>query len=138
MWGEWFDPERAVAVAGLSAQVSLKTLCLAKQLLRGDDLTYERGFPEFGTQVRRSAKIISIDADGVPTAKWTIDATGEEHSISFESLNKLEHAILDSDGRVPRNKRANGNAWKAIRVFRKGRSLGRVWQIRKQYYEKNN
>ncbi|KAF8987865.1 hypothetical protein BDZ89DRAFT_1152585 [Hymenopellis radicata] len=39
-------------------------------------------------------------------------------SIEFTGPSMLENAILDMDGRVEKNKRPNGNAWKTLTIWR--------------------
>ncbi len=134
MWGDIMDPEKATQ-AGQSAHISLQVLCQAKRILPNDDLLYERGFGKVSINVKQFVTIKKIDPTGIPTAAWTCDLTGEKASKEFHSLNMLEHLILDVDGRVEKEFRPNGNAWKSIKVFRKNRLLGRMWTIRKEHYE---
>lgn len=49
----------------------------------------------------------------------------------FETPTALETKILDQHGKVTKDKRPNGNAFKSIRLLRDGKDLGRLFDIRK-------
>lgn len=49
----------------------------------------------------------------------------------FETPTALETKILDQHGKVSKDKRPNGNAFKSIRLLRNGKDLGRLFDIRK-------
>jgi hypothetical protein len=97
-----------------------------------DELRYERGFDKLKVYVKARAKITKISPAGALTAEWTTDE--ERHTAEFETLSKIEHSILDSDGRVPRDKRPNGNSWKVFKVYRNNQLLGRIWGLRMELF----
>jgi hypothetical protein len=44
--------------------------------------------------------------------------TGSTMSVAATNPSMLEHAVLDSDGRVARSSRPSANAWKTFTVYR--------------------
>jgi hypothetical protein len=56
----------------------------------------------------------------------------------FETPTALETKILDHGGKVPKDKRPNGNAFKSIRLIRAGTDMGRLFDIRKDGDNKND
>lgn len=56
----------------------------------------------------------------------------------LETPTSLETKILDHVGTVPKDKRPNGNAFKSLKLFRGGEDLGRLFDIRKDYFEGKN
>ncbi|KAJ3338254.1 hypothetical protein HDU93_009780 [Gonapodya sp. JEL0774] len=105
-------------------------------MLVGDELVYRRGFGQSMAEVEGSAKILSITAKG--QFKVEIQSRGKTAAPSkvFDSLNALENAIVDLDGRVAKSKRPNGNAWKSFEQKREGRSRGKMWEVRMTEWEK--
>ena len=50
----------------------------------------------------------------------------------------LEKRLLDQDGRVPKSKRPNGNAFKSIRIVRGSEDIGSLFDVRMSAFEKLN
>lgn len=55
----------------------------------------------------------------------------DEIFTDFETPTALETKILDHHGKVTKDKRPNGNAFKSIRLVRDGKDMGRLFDIRK-------
>lgn len=57
---------------------------------------------------------------------------------TVDNPTTLETQLLDEDGRIPRGKRPNGNAFKAIRVVRRAEDIGSLFDVRMTAFDKLN
>jgi len=63
----------------------------------------------------------------------------KDPALVFDDIVKptaLETQIIDEDGRVPKDRRPNGNAFRSIKLIRNGKNLGSLFHIRKEYFYK--
>lgn len=51
-----------------------------------------------------------------------------------DSMTKLENAMMKEDGRAP-NPIPNGNAFKTMRIIRKGEDIGSIFDVRAKFYQ---
>jgi hypothetical protein len=70
------------------------------------------------------------------TAEWTRTGVDDLTIEGVASLTAFENLLLKEDGRGPA-KIPNGNAWKTLRVIRKGEDLGCVFDLRIKYYHQH-
>ncbi|CAO3599683.1 unnamed protein product [Absidia cylindrospora] len=128
-WGELSDREKPTNVAGDSKSITLKDMC-RKGLIREDDvLVYKRNFSACKVIVSKTMKVIKCD--GSLGLSITLDDQVYE---DFETPTALETKILDHHGKVARDKRPNGNAFKSIRLIRDRKDMGRLFDIRKEAF----
>ncbi|KAG1444088.1 hypothetical protein G6F56_010436 [Rhizopus delemar] len=128
-WCE-IDKEKAHNVAGDSKNITLKDMC-RKGLIREDDvIVYKRNFSASKTVVCKTMKVLK--ANGLSGITIQID---DEVFQDFETPTALETKILDYQGKVAKEKRPNGNAFKSIRLIRAGKDMGRLFDIRKDSFE---
>ncbi|KAG1138793.1 hypothetical protein G6F38_010296 [Rhizopus arrhizus] len=129
-WGELMDKEKAHNVAGDSKNITLKDMC-RKGLIREEDvIVYKRNFSASKTVVCKSMTVVK--ASGLSGISIQLDG---EIFQDFETPTALETKILDHHGKVAKDKRPNGNAFKSIRLIRAGKDLGRLFDIRKDSFE---
>lgn len=69
-----------------------------------------------------------VKASGLSGISIKLD---DEIFEDFETPTALETKILDHHGKVTKDKRPNGNAFKSIRLIRAGKDMGRLFDIRK-------
>lgn len=69
-----------------------------------------------------------VKASGLSGISIKLD---DEIFEDFETPTALETKILDHHGKVAKDKRPNGNAFKSIRLLRSGKDMGRLFDIRK-------
>ncbi|EAU83430.1 hypothetical protein CC1G_12333 [Coprinopsis cinerea okayama7 len=119
-----------------AAQIKLTTLVKEGTIQEGDILAYRRTFTTLNITVEKDAIIHSIDpkthsltvlteggtAKDVPS--YLLDSLPQNPSLptkltNITSPSTLETGLLDTDGRVEKSARPNGNAWKAITVWRR-------------------
>lgn len=67
------------------------------------------------------------------TAEWTRDGIADKTVENVASLTALEALLLKEDGRAP-EKLPNGNAFKTIRVIRKGEDIGCMFDVRAKFW----
>jgi len=67
-------------------------------------------------------------------AEWHKDNVPDKTIEKVMSLQALETLLCKESGRAP-EKLPNGNAWKSIRVVRKGEDIGCIFDIRVKYYD---
>ncbi|KAF5348247.1 hypothetical protein D9756_010528 [Leucocoprinus leucothites] len=121
--------------AGASAELKLSDL-VKDGVLRVDDIiAYKRNFSGLGLTVRKDAIIQSTDplkytltvlmpekATNELPSSLTYHNPGspgsEIVSVTISTPQMLETHILDTDGRVKKDQRPNGNAWKNFTVYR--------------------
>ncbi|CAO3608680.1 unnamed protein product [Cunninghamella echinulata] len=128
-WGEISDREKMHNVAGDSKSITLKDMC-RKGLIRVNDvIVYKRNFSACKVIVSKSMKVVK--ADGTLGLSITMD---DQLFEDFETPTALETKILDHHGKVARDKRPNGNAFKSIRLIRNGKDMGRLFDIRKDAF----
>jgi hypothetical protein len=70
------------------------------------------------------------------SAEWTRAGVADLTVEGVASLTALENLLLKEDGRAP-IKIPNGNAWKTVRIIRKGEDLGCVFDLRVKYYHQH-
>ncbi|KAI8079669.1 uncharacterized protein B0P05DRAFT_541525 [Gilbertella persicaria] len=125
-WGDLIDKERAHNVAGDSKSITLKDMCRKGLIREQDVIVYKRNFSACKVVVSKSMTVVK--ACGLSGISIQLD---EEIFEDFETPTALETKILDHHGKVTKDKRPNGNAFKSIRLIRAGKDLGRLFDIRK-------
>ncbi|KAI8082066.1 Asx homology domain-containing protein [Thamnidium elegans] len=125
-WGELIDKERAHNVAGDSKNITLKDMCRKGLIREGDVIVYKRNFSACKVVVSKSMTVVK--ASGLSGISIKLD---DEIFEDFETPTALETKILDHHGKVTKDKRPNGNAFKSIRLIRAGKDMGRLFDIRK-------
>ncbi|KAG2200679.1 hypothetical protein INT47_005835 [Mucor saturninus] len=125
-WGELIDKERAHNVAGDSKNITLKDMCRKALIREGDVIVYKRNFSACKVVVSKSMTVVK--ASGLSGISIKLD---DEIFEDFETPTALETKILDHHGKVTKDKRPNGNAFKSIRLIRAGKDMGRLFDIRK-------
>ncbi|KAI8364319.1 hypothetical protein EDC96DRAFT_511307 [Choanephora cucurbitarum] len=125
-WSDLADKERAHNVAGDSKSITLKDMCRKGLIREQDVIVYKRNFSACKVIVSKSMTVIK--ACGLSGISIQLD---EEIFEDFETPTALETKILDHHGKVTKDKRPNGNAFKSIRLIRAGKDLGRLFDIRK-------
>ncbi|KAF9032283.1 hypothetical protein BDZ89DRAFT_1234534 [Hymenopellis radicata] len=118
-----------------AADVKLSDMVAAAVLKVGDVISYKRHFSGLDVVVEKDAVIQSLNPRTRAVTVLLPDSTTQylpadllsrtpgdpDDSIwnaTFTGPSMLENAILDMDGRVEKNKRPNGNAWKTLTVWR--------------------
>ncbi|KAJ3577001.1 hypothetical protein NP233_g51 [Leucocoprinus birnbaumii] len=126
---------RTNANAGASADLKLPDLVKDGVLRVGDIVAYKRNFSQIGLTVQKDTMIQSIDplkhTLTVLMPKNAIQSLGpsltclnpddqgsEAIAVTISTPQMLETFILDTDGRVKKSQRPNGNAWKCFTVYR--------------------
>jgi hypothetical protein len=68
------------------------------------------------------------------TNEW--EKAGVENRLikNVDSMTMLENALIKEDGRV-QGRIPNGNAFKTMRIIRKGEDLGSVFDVRAKFYQ---
>ncbi|KAL0145043.1 hypothetical protein V8B55DRAFT_1458014 [Mucor lusitanicus] len=125
-WGELIDKDRAHNVAGDSKSITLKDMCRKGLIREQDVIVYKRNFSACKVVVSKSMTVIK--ACGLSGISIKLD---KEIFEDFETPTALETKILDHHGKVTKDKRPNGNAFKSIRLIRAGKDMGRLFDIRK-------
>ncbi|KAF8539095.1 Asx homology domain-containing protein [Trichophaea hybrida] len=138
----WGDKQKFYhdAVAGESSKVKLADLVKHHQFKVGDVFSMRRSFAG-GLAVRKDAVLTSLcttegtlDFSYPPgTAEWTRAGVADKTTENVVSLTALEALLLKEDGRAP-EKLPNGNAFKTIRVIRKGEDIGCVFDVRAKFW----
>ncbi|KAI8381520.1 Asx homology domain-containing protein [Radiomyces spectabilis] len=125
-WGELCNREKTTNVAGDSKNITLKDMC-SKGLIRENDvMVYKRNFSAYKVVVSKTMKVVK--ASGSLGVSIQLD---NQVFDGFETPTALETKILDEHGRISKDRRPNGNAFKSIRLYRDGKDLGRLFDIRK-------
>ncbi|KIJ37525.1 hypothetical protein M422DRAFT_231568 [Sphaerobolus stellatus SS14] len=130
------------SIAGDASSITLKDLIKNSAIRVGDILSYRRNFIQLGITVTKDALIESIQGSKntitlvvMPSSKTHLPAVEVAHPefasnysdsqtdtlLRIDSIanpTQLETAFLDTDGRVTKSKRPNGNAWKSIGLWR--------------------
>ncbi|KAF9266975.1 hypothetical protein L218DRAFT_1074809 [Marasmius fiardii PR-910] len=119
-----------------ASEVKLYDLARHSVIRVGDVLSYKRHFSQLDVIVEKDVLIDSINTrqrsldillergstQHLPLNLLLSDPEHDDNSttqvVDAPSLSKLETAILDFDGRVARDKRPNGNAWRNFTVWR--------------------
>ncbi|KAI9313292.1 hypothetical protein BX666DRAFT_2020762 [Dichotomocladium elegans] len=125
-WGELNDRDKLHNVAGDSKNITLKDMCRKGLIREQDVIVYKRNFSACKVVVSKSMRVVK--ADGATGISIELD---KEIFEDFETPTALETKILDRHGKVSKDKRPNGNAFKSIRLIRDGKDLGRLFDIRK-------
>ncbi|KAI9028496.1 hypothetical protein DFJ74DRAFT_703470 [Hyaloraphidium curvatum] len=146
-WGEKAD--RTKLVAGASREITLLMLIKRKLVLAGDRLVFRRNFSLIKKEIERTVEIERVDAASGVTIRMLPGREGQEGSASsagsriekLDAPTAIEHAILDADGRVGREQRPNGNAWKCLKLLRRDGGgtwidLGTLWHVRLDEWER--
>ncbi|KAJ7698554.1 Asx homology domain-containing protein [Mycena rosella] len=123
------------ARAGEAAELKLVDLAKNSVLREGDVIAYRRNFTALDIVVEKDVIIQRIDPR---THSLTVlvepgttralpahllmpgpsEPDAPTRSMTITSPTQLESGLLDVDGRVERAKRPNGNAWKALTLWR--------------------
>ncbi|KAI9494884.1 hypothetical protein BDB00DRAFT_882607 [Zychaea mexicana] len=131
-WGELNDRDKMHNVAGDSKNITLKDMCRKGLIRERDVIVYKRNFSACKVVVSKSMTVVK--ADGATGISIELD---NEIFEDFETPTALETKILDQHGKVSKDKRPNGNAFKSIRLLRGGKDLGRLFDIRKDGFGEN-
>ncbi|KAI9019585.1 hypothetical protein CLU79DRAFT_757989 [Phycomyces nitens] len=124
--GDLQEKDKPMNLAGESKAITLKDMCRKGLIRKNDTLIYKRNFSACKVVVSKSIKV--VDATG--KSGISIELDGRRFK-DFETPTALETKILDENGKVSKDKRPNGNAFKSIRLVRDGKDLGRLFDIRK-------
>ncbi|KAJ3089411.1 hypothetical protein HK102_006457 [Quaeritorhiza haematococci] len=141
VWGDLIEAEAPKNSAAKPADFSLPELVMGKQILVGDALVYRRTFAHFCT-VEKRLDITSINGAGQLTVRYPIDSEGDDeepYELVLENVTapmQLERWILDLDGRVPKESRPNGNAWKSISLVRGGQDPRTLFVVRSGFFDR--
>ncbi|KAI9470880.1 MAG: hypothetical protein EXX96DRAFT_586061 [Benjaminiella poitrasii] len=125
-WGELSDKDKTHNVAGESKSITLKDMCRKGLIREQDVIVYKRNFSASKVVVSKSMTVVK--ACGFSGISIKLDDGIFE---DFETPTALETKILDHHGKVTKDKRPNGNAFKSIRLIRDGKDMGRLFDIRK-------
>ncbi|TFK25853.1 hypothetical protein FA15DRAFT_668021 [Coprinopsis marcescibilis] len=123
-------------LAGGAAQIKLATLVKEGIIRAGDILAYRRNFTNFDITVEKDAIIQTIDksthaltvlTEAGPTRDLSdaaLHAGPSDSSLptrltNITSPSMLETWLLDTDARLDKSQRPNGNAWKCFTVWRR-------------------
>ncbi|ORX47170.1 hypothetical protein DM01DRAFT_1293010 [Hesseltinella vesiculosa] len=128
-WGELNEKDKMHNVAGDSKSITLKDMCRKGLIRENDIIVYKRNFSACKVIVSKSMKVVK--ADGTLGLSIILD---DQIFEDFETPTALETKILDQHGKVSRDRRPNGNAFKSIRLIRNGKDLGRLFDIRKDAF----
>ncbi|KAI9276998.1 hypothetical protein BDA99DRAFT_494615 [Phascolomyces articulosus] len=131
-WGELNDRDKMHNVAGDSKNITLKDMCRKGLIRERDVIVYKRNFSACKVVVSKSMTVVK--ANGSTGISIELD---NEIFEDFETPTALETKILDQHGKVSKDKRPNGNAFKSIRLLRGGKDLGRLFDIRKDGFGEN-
>ncbi|CDS11321.1 hypothetical protein LRAMOSA03584 [Lichtheimia ramosa] len=132
-WGEINDREKLHNVAGDSKNITLKDMCRRGLIREQDVIVYKRNFSACKVVVSKSMRVVK--ANGSTGISIELD---NEIFEDFETPTALETKILDRHGKITKDKRPNGNAFKSIRLIRDGKDLGRLFDIRKDGFGETN
>jgi hypothetical protein len=69
-------------------------------------------------------------------AEWTRAGVEDKTVEGVASLTALENLMLKENGSAP-GKIPNGNAFKSLRIIRKGEDIGCVFDVRTKYYHQH-
>ncbi|KAJ7636902.1 Asx homology domain-containing protein [Roridomyces roridus] len=122
-------------LAGEASELKLGDLAKNSVLREGDVLVYKRNFANVNVLVEKDVIIQRIDSRShsltvlaQPGAQRNLPAdllmpgppepSPPIRIMTITSPTQLETGLLDIDGRVDKAKRPNGNAWKALTVWR--------------------
>ncbi|CAM0137813.1 hypothetical protein VKS41_001027 [Umbelopsis sp. WA50703] len=125
-WGELGEREKMHNVAGDSKNITLKDMCRLELIKVNDILIYKRNFSASKVVVDLSMQVVKATG----SSGLSIELGGQVYE-DFETPTALETKILDYHGRVTKEKRPNGNAFKSIRLIRNNKDMGRLFDIRK-------
>lgn len=67
-------------------------------------------------------------------AEWHKDDVADKTVENVASLQALQDLLCKESGKAP-EKLPNGNAWKTIRVIRKGEDIGCIFEIRVKFHD---
>ncbi|KAH8827161.1 hypothetical protein DL96DRAFT_1235844 [Flagelloscypha sp. PMI_526] len=122
--------------AGEAADIKLADLAKDGVLLENDILAYKRNFSQLGLTIEKDILIRSIDPKthtldvllqpgtqkllppGLIRRIGPEEPDRATRAATISSPTSLETAILDTDARVSKERRPNGNAWKCLTVWR--------------------
>lgn len=148
-WGEKQKLDSREA-AGETGGVKLCTLVSMQLFERGDVWKYTRSFVKgLDSKINVLKEFILSDYSSDPVAGTCllsfnipkgdgayIKADTEYATVrGINTLACLETTLLDADGRVEKISRPNGNAWKCLRIFRKGHDIGSLFELREKAYK---
>ncbi|KAG2184103.1 hypothetical protein INT44_009118 [Umbelopsis vinacea] len=125
-WGDLGEREKMHNVAGDSKNITLKDMCRLELIKVNDVLIYKRNFSASKVIVDLSMQVVKASG----SSGLSIQLGGQVYE-DFETPTALETKILDYHGRVTKEKRPNGNAFKSIRLVRNNKDMGRLFDIRK-------
>ncbi|KAG0167685.1 hypothetical protein DFQ28_010235 [Apophysomyces sp. BC1034] len=131
-WGELLDRDKLHNVAGDSKNITLKDMCRKGLIRENDVIVYKRNFSACKVIVSKSMTKFNVykvvKASGTAGISIKLD---DQIFEDFETPTALETKILDHHGKVTKDRRPNGNAFKSIRLIRDGKDMGRLFDIRK-------
>ncbi|KAF0382298.1 cysteine proteinase [Gigaspora margarita] len=133
IWGRMGNKQ----IAGDSAQITLTDMVKALIIRADDTLKYKRQFKNLGITVTMDLKVIAVDkTNGNLTINFQ---KGKLNKTINDIVNptRLEHELLDFDGRVPKKSRPNGNAFKNFSIVRSPEYTPSLFELRKEYWAKN-
>ncbi|KAA8896316.1 Asx homology domain-containing protein [Sphaerosporella brunnea] len=142
---QWGQHQRIYhgAIAAESSKIKLQELIKNNQFRVGDVFSLRRTF--IGTsEIRKDATLIALDTEtGTLSfryppgkAEWSREGVEDRVANAVASLNAFEALLLKEDGRAP-ERIPHGNAWKSLRVIRKGEDIGCIFDLRVKYYHQH-
>ncbi|OLL24943.1 hypothetical protein NEOLI_003145 [Neolecta irregularis DAH-3] len=135
------------ALAGEQVQIRMSQMFEHGYLQIGDIWTYNRGFASEAGKFRSSfsvtknVRLIAVDDRGLLTFECPTGPSSELTHGNIKTLKDvrsptmLEGLMLEEDGRIGREVRTNGNAFKLFRIMRGGRDIGSLFDVRKRAWE---
>jgi len=141
-------------LAGDTTRLKLTDMARNGMLREGDSWRYSRSFQ--GSMLIKKELIVTVGKIFANLKCTRVDK--ESFTLSFhcppreeeyiragtdpyviegvDNPSLLETRLLDQDGRVPRSKRPNGNAFKSIRIIRGSEDIGSLFDVRMSAFDK--
>ena len=144
-WGQKQEVDFKPA-ASISGRYSLSDLVKAGCIENGDVWLFERSTRD-GRSMKKEATTTSVDRGNgyltfsYPPGRHETATKARKPSETLKTIGSLSNptpllnAMMKEDGRVSATERMS-NAWKFVRVFRRGRDLGTLYDIRENHVVK--
>lgn len=143
-WGEKQKLDSTL-IAGQTTSLTLPSMITSKVFLVGDVFQYSRTFQQGKKRiaVEKDCNLIRISDEGEPARLTFSIPSGDNKyfrdndqgvTVEVNSLAHLETSILDTDAKIGRGERPNGNSWKTFRLKRKVNDLGSLFEVRERAY----
>ncbi|TGZ81030.1 hypothetical protein EX30DRAFT_395854 [Ascodesmis nigricans] len=138
-WGQKQRLEHE-AVAGETSKVKIQDMVKHGVFKTGDVFSMRRKF-QGGVFVRKDARLVGINPENhtlsftypAGTAEWELGDVVNKTIEGVVNITALENTLCREHPDVP-EKIPNGNAFKTIRIIRKGEDIGCVFDLRSRFY----